>query len=115
LSERHYRLTGVGAFEAVFRQGRRLDGRYVQLIAAPAQSLPGRAGFVVARKVLRRAIDRNRFKRRVRQFLRESRSGIEGMDVIVRLARPLRRDQIDIAATEAGELLLRLAGTEDRP
>lgn len=110
MSERRYRLTGVGAFEAVFQNGRRHEGRFVQIVAAPAQSPPGRAGFVVGRKVLRRAIDRNRFKRRVRQFLRESRTLLLDVDVIVRLKRPLARDEIDEAAAEAGALLSNVGG-----
>jgi ribonuclease P protein component len=113
VADRRFRLTGVGAFEAVFRSGRRHEGVYVQLVVAPAQSPPGRSGFIVGRKVLRRAIDRNRFKRRVREFLRESRSRIEEMDLIVRLKRPLRRHEIDAAAEEAGALLARI-GTPER-
>jgi ribonuclease P protein component len=110
LSERGYRLTGVGAFEAVFRSGRRYEGRYVQLIAAPATDPPGRSGFVVGRKVVRRAVDRNRFKRRVRQYLRESRSRILDVDLIVRIKQPLRREDIDAAAAEASMLIGRLTG-----
>ena len=34
------RLTGQGAFEAVFRHGRRYEGRYLQVVAAPASTRP---------------------------------------------------------------------------
>ncbi len=114
MADRPYRLSGVGAFEAVFRAGRRHEGRFLQLIAAPAAAHPGRAGFVVGRKVLRRAIDRNRFKRLVRGILRQSRPRIVDLDLIVRLKRPLRRDEIPDAAAEAASLIARIGPAEAR-
>jgi ribonuclease P protein component len=114
LSERRYRLTGVGAFEAIFRAGRRHEGRFVQLIAAPADAEVGRTGFVVGRKVLRRAVDRNRFKRLVRDLFRESRPRMAHLDVIVRLKRPPRREEIGIAASEVAVLLASLAAPVPR-
>ncbi len=109
MATRDYRLTGVGAFESLFRAGRRREGRYVQLVHAAAARDPGRVGFVVGRKVLPRAVDRNRFKRLVRDMLRRDRSGLLHLDLIVRLKRPLSRAEIEAAAAEAGELLARCA------
>ena len=98
-------MRGAGAFEAVFRSGRRFDGRYLQLIATPAASPPGRAGFVVGRKVLPRAIDRNRLKRRVRETLRAARPALEAVDLIVRVRRPLAPSEVAAAAAEAVVLI----------
>ena len=95
----------MGAFEAVFRSGRRFDGRYLQLIATAAASPPGRAGFVVGRKVMPRAVDRNRLKRCVRESLRAARPALEAVDVIVRVKRPLARQEINAAAAEAVALI----------
>jgi ribonuclease P protein component len=114
LAERVYRLTGIGAFEAVFRVGRRHEGRWVQLIAAPAAAAPGRTGFVVGRKLVKHAVDRNRFKRRVREHLRQSRPGIVEVDLIVRVKRPLASNEIDAAAAEAGALIARIASEPAR-
>lgn len=109
MSTRQYRLTGVGAFEALFRAGRRIEGRYVQLVHTAAARDPGRVGFVVGRKVLPRAVDRNRFKRLVREMLRRARPELLHLDLIVRLKRPLAAAEIGAAATEAGDLLVRCA------
>jgi ribonuclease P protein component len=57
-----YRLRGTGAFEAVFAAGRRLDGCYLQLVAAPAAQSIGRIGYVIGRKAMPRAVDRNRLR-----------------------------------------------------
>jgi ribonuclease P protein component len=110
MSAREFRLSGIGAFDAIFRDGRRHEGRYIQLIAAPAARIPGRAGFVVGRKVLRRAVDRNRFKRLVREALRRARPQIATMDLIVRLKRPLCGDEITAAASETTALIATCAG-----
>ncbi len=104
-SSRRYVLRGAGAFEAVFRSGRRFDGRYLQLIATAAANPPGRAGFVVGRKVLPRAVDRNRLKRCVREMLRAARPRLEAVDLIVRLKRPLSPAEVPAAVAEAKALL----------
>jgi ribonuclease P protein component len=102
---RVHRLTGTGAFEALFTHGRRHEGRYVQLITVPAIEAVGRAGIVVGRKVLSRAVDRNRFKRLFREALRRARPEANALDLIVRVKRPLRREEIATAADEAEALL----------
>jgi ribonuclease P protein component len=102
---RRHVLRGAGAFEAVFRNGRRFDGRYLQLISAAAASPPGRAGFVVGRKALPRAVDRNRLKRCVREMLRAARPRLEAVDLIVRLKRPLSPAEVPAAVAEAATLL----------
>ena len=91
----------------MFRDGTRFDGRHVQIIAMPAALPLGRFGLVVGRKALPRAIDRNRFKRLVRETMRAQRTQALAFDVIVRLKGPLRRAAVDGAAQEAAGLLAR--------
>lgn len=91
----------------MFRDGTRFDGRQVQIIAMPAALPLGRFGLVVGRKALPRAIDRNRFKRLVRQAFRSARAETAAFDVVVRLRAPLKRADVDNAAHEAAELLAR--------
>ena len=109
--ERAYRLTGIGSFDARLRVGRRRPGRWIELVVASAQHVPGRVGFVVGRKALPRAVDRNRFKRKVREILRRERANLEGYDVIVRLKRAAPGSELDAAIEEADGMigLLRLA------
>lgn len=91
----------------MFRDGTRFEGRQVQIIAMPAVLPIGRFGLVVGRKALPRAIDRNRFKRLVRQTLRDRRAEALAVDVVVRLKGPLQRAGVDAAAGEAAQLLAR--------
>lgn len=71
----------------------------------PAAQPLGRFGLVVGRKALPRAIDRNRFKRLVREALRARREDATRWDLVIRLKLPVRRAGVDAAAGEAVELL----------
>lgn len=105
---RAYRLTGAGAYDAVFRSGQRSEGQYVQVIAAPATADVGRAGYVIARKTLPRAVDRNFVRRRFRESVRALRPAIDGFDVILRLKRAANRSEQQAATLEAAQLLAAL-------
>ncbi|MDR2173796.1 MAG: ribonuclease P protein component [Burkholderiales bacterium] len=107
--EARFRLSGPQAFVRVFKEGRRREGRYVQIIAATASSSnDGCVGMVVSRKALSRAVDRNRFKRKMREALRVLRVDdnplIHG-DLVIRVKPPLPREAVDAAAAEAFGLL----------
>ncbi|MEO5766095.1 MAG: ribonuclease P protein component [Casimicrobiaceae bacterium] len=103
-----YRLRGAGAFEAVFAAGRRLDGRYLQLVAAPAAQSIGRIGYVIGRKSMPRAVDRNRLRRRLRESVRAARPALEAYDVIVRVRGVVPAADVPAAAAEGARLLQRL-------
>ena len=108
LHGRAFRLTGPGAFEAVFREGRRSEGRHVQLVAAAAAQTPGRIGYVIGRKTLPRAVDRNRLRRRLREIVRAMRPTLAPYDVILRVKRVANRMELDAAVSEAAGLLAAL-------
>ncbi len=65
---------------------------------------------MVGRKALPRAVDRNRFKRKVREALRRARPAIEAYDLIVRLKRPAPGPELDAAADEAALMIQMLGG-----
>lgn len=107
-ASRRCRLTGAGAFEAVFRTGRRSEGEFLQLVAAPAARRWGRVGYVIGAKVLPRAVDRNRVRRMLRVVLREGKPAIGALDVIVRVKRPVARAEFARIVVEARRLLATL-------
>jgi ribonuclease P protein component len=106
-----YRLRGTGAFEAVFRSGARHDAHFLQLIAAPATQSPGRVGYVIGRKMMRRAVDRNRLRRRLRESVRARRPSIEAFDIILRVKRVVRSADVAAANAESRQLLARLCAS----
>jgi ribonuclease P protein component len=108
-ASRRCRLTGVGAFEAVFRTGRRSEGEFLQLVAAPAAHSCGRVGFVIGSNTLPRAVDRNRVRRMLRVVVRDVRPAISGLDVIVRIKRA-RRSEFPQIVGEARRMFAILPG-----
>jgi len=97
----------------VFRAGRRIDGRFLQLVAAPAERAPGRVGYVIGGKAIPRAVDRNRLRRRFRESVRAARPAIERYDIILRVKRAVARNEIPVAAAEGGALVGKLLGVGD--
>ena len=108
--ESRQRLTGQSAFEAVFREGRRRDGDYLQIVSTAAALERGRVGFVIGRRALPRAVDRNRIRRMLRAVLARARPGIDTHDVIVRLKRTVDRAVFPAVVAEAERMLATLAG-----
>lgn len=102
------RLAGAGAFESLFERGRRIDGRYMQLIVAATGAPQGRVGFVISRKALSRAVDRNRLRRQIRAMLAARADVLAAFDIIVRVKAPLKRADLAAAATEARALIARI-------
>lgn len=93
----------------MFRHGKRREGRYVQLVIAPAAtagaSPQGRYGFVVSSKVMPRAVDRNRFKRVLRARLAGLRDQAAPFDLVIRIKRRVPPQARVEAVSEAAALL----------
>jgi len=75
-------------------------------LLALAAALPhGRVGYVIARKQLSRAVDRNLLRRLLREAVRSKRPGIESFDIIFRLRRGCTRSEIRGLSLEAAALM----------
>ena len=99
----------------MFRLGARVEGRYVQVLSTPAQQPSGRVGYVISRKVMPRAVDRNRLKRRLREFLRNADSQGRELDMVIRVKRPIPAAAMDEAFREACALIDRAIRGSDAP
>ena len=87
----------------------------MQLISAPAAKPLGRAGFVVSRKALRRAVDRNRLKRLLREMLRAARRDANALDIVIRLKPNVPSGRLAEAVGEAARLLADAAAPRGHP
>jgi ribonuclease P protein component len=58
--------------------------------------------------MMRRAVDRNRLRRKLRESVRAARPAIEAFDIVLRVKRVVARGDIPAADAESQRLLARL-------
>lgn len=80
------RLRATRDIERVFRRSERREGNFFIVRIHRKDSLPGRATVVVPKKVSKKAVVRNRLKRRALEWLRtEAKIGLYPLDSVVSL------------------------------
>jgi ribonuclease P protein component len=72
---RQNRLLKPAQFQSVFRRPNRSIDRYFKVLARENESNRHRLGLAVAKKTCRRAVDRNRIKRIIRESFRHHLAG----------------------------------------
>ena len=99
------RLLRKKQFDDVLRRASFRAGRGPLRLAALDNDLGlARLGLVVGKRMLRRAVDRNRAKRVIRESFRQA-GGLPAMDIVVRVAAPAAK----VTATDADRLFAALA------
>jgi ribonuclease P protein component len=86
---KHYRLIKTDEYSSVFGFRRALKSQHFLLHYRPrgADEVPGaRLGLVVAKRFLRRSVDRNLLRRLAREQFRLLRSQLRSSDFVLRLA-----------------------------
>ena len=88
------RLVSKADFDRVFADNQRARTEYVVVMARPNPVGYPRLGMVIAKRLLARAVDRNRVKRCVRESFRQVLPALPACDFVVRLiAEPVRGDE----------------------
>jgi ribonuclease P protein component len=105
---KHYRLLKTDEYSSVFGFRRALKSRHFLLHYRPrgADEVPGaRLGLVVAKRFLRRSVDRNLVRRLAREQFRLLRTRLRSSDFVLRLAaKPLPIDRQAMAREIQGLL-----------
>jgi len=84
------RLVNKADFDRVFADNQRARTDYVLVMVRPNQVGYPRLGMVIAKRLLVRAVDRNRVKRCVRESFRQVLPELPACDFVVRLiAKPV--------------------------
>lgn len=77
----------------------------MRLMATPAKTTLGRVGFVIGKRELKLAVDRNYARRLMREAVRLRRPGIERFDIVLRLRRRCETPDVAELGSEAAALL----------
>lgn len=98
--QRYQRLLTAKAFTPVFNDPtHKLSDRSFLILARESHpESAARLGLVVAKKNLKRAVDRNRFKRLVRERFRHMQHQLSGLDIVIlarRGSEPLLYGELD--------------------
>ena len=82
---RDRRLLSAADYRRVFDKPRKSADAFFTVLARTGPSQPGlsRLGLAIAKKQLRRAVDRNRIKRLAREVFRQQVAGDVAMDFVV--------------------------------
>jgi len=77
------RLLTAADFRHVFKKPKKSADRYLMLLATPGQQTHARMGLAIAKKRIKRAVDRNRIKRLVRESFRQHQLNMPAVDIVV--------------------------------
>lgn len=116
LSERAVRgrkaeiLRSAVEFTAVLRKGRSAGGRLFLVKAAESGYSGPRLGIIAAKKIAKRAVDRNRGKRLIREAFRSCQGELVATDLVVQMRSDLRGQDNAIIRAELVRLMKKVAG-----
>ena len=77
----------------------------------PAGGATGRVGFVIGKKLLASAVDRNYLRRILREAVRQQRPAVNAFDIVLRLRNACAPQMLCALSREASELLGTLTET----
>jgi len=80
---RSARLTRAVEFKQVFEKNKRVSDDCFTLLVGRPQGDACRIGFAIAKKQVKRAVDRNRLKRLIRESFRRNQNELPNTDLVV--------------------------------
>ncbi|WP_241085386.1 ribonuclease P protein component [Candidatus Vondammii sp. HM_W22] len=86
---RSARLLTPAVFKRVFQRSKSSSDRFFTILSSPNELPQARLGMAIAKKNLKRAVDRNLVKRIVRESFRQHQRDLAGFDLVVLCRRDL--------------------------
>jgi ribonuclease P protein component len=77
------RLTNSAEFDRVFRENQRSVDDFFTVLYRPNGLMRPRLGLAIAKKMVRRAVARNRLKRIIRESFRVTERQLNGIDIVI--------------------------------
>ena len=81
------RITKPRDYAHIFQQGMNSQGKFWKLIASPSEKKNPRLGLAISKKICKRAVDRNLFKRIARETFRQHRDDFDILDFVVMIKK----------------------------
>ena len=81
------RITKAREYAHIFQQGIPSQGNFWKLIAIPSEQANSRLGLAISKKICKRAVDRNLFKRIARETFRQHRDDFNLLDFVVMIKK----------------------------
>ncbi|TFH08495.1 MAG: ribonuclease P protein component [Nitrosomonadales bacterium] len=103
-----HRLHNAKEFSSVIQFRCSESSEFLQIFAKPNDLIYSRLGLIVAGKIERLAVKRNRAKRVLRALFREKQQDLAGLDFVVRLRRPVARADSSRLKDEGKALIIKL-------
>jgi ribonuclease P protein component len=104
------RLDGPHAYAAVFAYKCAVNGRWFQVYARPNGAEGARLGVVVSKRIMKKAVSRNYYKRLARDVFRHQCASVAGADFVVRPREQIVPELAANARVEMANLLQRAHG-----
>jgi len=84
-----YRLAKEKAFKRVYQKGKFFFTSNINLRFAKNQEKNSRFGFVISKKISKKATIRNRIKRQLSEIIRKNlKSIVKGKDIVIKVKKP---------------------------
>jgi len=107
---RRHRYDAHGSFGVVLRSSRKVKGRLAVIHAIAGRSTDSRLGLALTRRLVPRAVDRNRIKRMAREAFRRHALKHAGVDCVVVLRGAFAASHAAAVRDEIRALFDQLAG-----
>ena len=98
----------------MLERAHRANSRNFSVWWLPNEAGGPRLGIIAGRKAARRAVDRNRAKRLIREWFRRVKNDLPSLDVIVQMRTTLRESDNDAVRAELERLFQRSGATDVR-
>ena len=102
---RRHRFTEQGGFGPVIRGSRKVRGQFAMLHVGPAPQGISRFGAALTRRMIPRAVDRNRVRRLAREVFRRHPAKAAGLDVVLMMRSRLTPEAEQAFLAELSALL----------
>lgn len=97
---RRLRLLTKADFQSVFDRSNKVNQKYLLALFKPNENNTARLGLIIGKRVAKKAVSRNQFKRIIRESFRQHQNRLPNLDMII-IARQ-QCDQLDKATLREG-------------